>query len=89
MDQELQFKTSFNTAQSDKKKTMEENLISKRRNPFYINSMKYAGKKSRPQVMNDTSLKLEDKNVFKDARVRLILINNRRKTEREKKMKLA
>ena len=32
---------------------------------------------------------LGKKNVFKDARVRLILITNRRKTEREKKMKLA
>ena len=58
-----------------------------------MNSMKYAGKKSRPQVTNDKEsekkMGLGDKNVFKDARVRLILITNRRKTEREKKMKLA
>ena len=51
--------------------------------------MKYAGKKHKPQITNDPNLQLEDKNVFKDARVRLILIKNRRHNELEKKKTIA
>ena len=54
-----------------------------------MNSMKYAGKKHKPQITNDPNLQLEDKNVFKDARVRLILIKNRRHNELEKKKTIA
>ena len=80
---------SYNTTmqsvpQKNKKFNIEDqNFISKRRNPFYINSMKYASKKRRPKVTSNKSLKLGDKNVFKDARVRLILIKNRRQDELE------
>ena len=58
---------SFNTIQSNMNKAEDPNFISKRRNPFYMNSMKYAGKKHKPQITNDPNLQLEDKNVFKDG----------------------
>jgi len=88
-DKDSYFKASYNTTmqsanQKNKKFNIEDqNFISKRRNPFYINSMKYASKKRRPKVTSNKSLKLGDKNVFKDARVRLILIKNRRQDELE------
>lgn len=58
--------------------------------------MKYASKKRRPLTStangkknDEKQLELGDKNVFKDARVRLILIKNRRQDELEHKMRIA